>query len=58
MPKVDMSSKAITSRLKRVSQLRKLCLSLGAAKISSIHSEKGGKVATHLVVRPDKRKNK
>ena len=58
MPKVDMSSKAITTRLKRVSQLRRLCLSLGAAKINSIHSEKGGKGATQLVVRPDKRKQK
>jgi hypothetical protein len=58
MPKVDMSSKAITTRLKRVSQLRRLCLSLGAAKINSTHSEKGRKEATQLVVRPDKGKNK
>lgn len=27
--KVDMSSKAVTVRLKRVSQLRRLCLALG-----------------------------
>lgn len=33
MPKVDMSSAAINTRLKRVSQLRRLCLSLKAAKI-------------------------
>lgn len=30
--KVDMSAKAVTIRLKRVSQLRRLCLSLGKAK--------------------------
>lgn len=29
--KVDMSAKAVTTRLKRVSQLRKLSLSLGKA---------------------------
>lgn len=32
MTKVDMSAKAITTRLKRASQLRDLCLSLGKAK--------------------------
>jgi hypothetical protein len=30
---VDMSSEAIATRLKRVSQLRRLCLSLGKARI-------------------------
>jgi len=30
--KVDMSPKAVTVRLKRVSQLRRLCLSLGKAR--------------------------
>ena len=30
--KVDMSQEAVTARLRRVSQLRKLCLSLGKAK--------------------------
>lgn len=29
--KVDMSPKAVTLRLKRVSQLRRLCLALGKA---------------------------
>jgi len=32
MLKVDMSAAAVTTRLKRVSQLRRLCLSLAAAK--------------------------
>jgi hypothetical protein len=31
--KVDMSASAVTVRLKRVSQLRRLCLALGGAKI-------------------------
>jgi hypothetical protein len=35
MPQIDMSAAAITARLKLVSQLRRLCLSLGAAKIDS-----------------------
>ena len=30
--KVDMSAKAVTARLKQVSQLRRLCLSLAKAK--------------------------
>ena len=30
--KLDMSPQVITSRLRRVSQLRRLCLSLGKAK--------------------------
>ena len=33
MPKVDMSADAVTTRLKRVSQLRRLGLSLQKAKI-------------------------
>lgn len=31
--KVDMSAAAVTSRLKRVSQLRRLCLALGKATV-------------------------
>jgi hypothetical protein len=33
MPPVDMSAKAVTARLKLVSELRELCLLLGTAKI-------------------------
>lgn len=33
MLKVDMSAEAVTTRLKRVSQLRRLCLSLAAARL-------------------------
>lgn len=34
--KVDMSSRAVTARIRRVSQLRRLCLSLGKAKPATI----------------------
>ena len=33
MPQIDMSAEAVTARLKLVSELRRLCLSLGTAKI-------------------------
>lgn len=33
MREIDMSAEAVTARLKLVSQLRRLCLSLGTAKI-------------------------
>lgn len=33
MRQIDMSAEAVTARLKLVSQLRRLCLSLGKAKI-------------------------
>jgi hypothetical protein len=58
MPKVDMSSKAITTRLKRVSQLRRLCLSLGTAKIHAVATEKRVKRQEEGVVRPHKREAK
>jgi len=35
MARVDMSAKAVTTRLKLVSELRELCLLLGTAKIES-----------------------
>lgn len=35
MARVDMSAKAVTARLKLVSELRELCLLLGTAKIES-----------------------
>jgi len=33
MSQIDMSAAAVTARLKLVSQLRRLCLSLGTAKV-------------------------
>ena len=41
MKQVDMSAKAVTARLKRVSQLRRLCLSLQKAKLPT--EENSGK---------------
>ena len=35
MRDVDMSAEAVTARLKLVSQLRRLCLSLATAKVDS-----------------------
>jgi hypothetical protein len=35
MRQIDMSAEAVTARLKLVSQLRRLCLSLGTAKIKA-----------------------
>lgn len=35
MAKVDMSARAVTARLRRVSELRRLCLSLQKAKVLS-----------------------
>jgi hypothetical protein len=39
MKRVDMSAKAVTARLKRVSQLRRLCLSLQKAKLPAEKSD-------------------
>ena len=33
MRQIDMSAKAVTARLKLVSELRRLCLSLGNARV-------------------------
>jgi len=33
MRRIDMSAEAVTSRLKLVSELRRLCLKLGTAKV-------------------------
>jgi hypothetical protein len=35
MREIDMSREAVTARLKLVSELRRLCLSLGTAKIKN-----------------------
>lgn len=39
---VDMSAKAVTARLKLVSELRELCLLLGTAKIEAKPAAKRG----------------
>ena len=38
MKTVDMSSKAVTARLKRVAQLRRLCLALQKAKLPTVEN--------------------
>ena len=44
MRQIDMSAEAVTARLKLVSQLRRLCLSLQTAKISSQRTPKDSEV--------------
>ncbi|MDQ3173374.1 MAG: hypothetical protein M3Q91_06655 [Acidobacteriota bacterium] len=59
MLKVDMSSAAVTTRLKRVSQLRRLCLSLAAAKIVGEEARKiEVKNASSAIAKSHKRETK
>ena len=44
--KVDMSAKAVTARLKLVSQLRRLCLSLAKAKPVTSNEKSKDKTTT------------
>jgi hypothetical protein len=46
--KVDMSPRAVTVRLKRVSQLRRLCLSLGKAQPIEPASDTSAKTTSTL----------
>lgn len=58
MKQVDMSAKAVTARLKRVAQLRRLCLSLQKAKLPA--EENHPKPAEHQLKssQPDTRRGK
>jgi hypothetical protein len=47
MRQIDMSAEAVTARLKLVSQLRRLCLSLGKAKIRTQPLVKTSDVRNH-----------
>ena len=47
MRRIDMSREAVTARLKLVSQLRRLCLSLGTAKIKTKTLPKASGVQDH-----------
>jgi hypothetical protein len=59
MLKVDMSAAGVTTRLKRVSQLRRLCLSLAAAKIVGEEARKTDvKKATDTISKSYKRETK
>jgi hypothetical protein len=52
--KVDMSAKAVTTRLKRVSQLRRLALSLGKAKpVTNQSQEKTNQTNTPKINEPN-----
>lgn len=58
MPKVDMSAAAITTRLKRVSQLRRLGLSLQKAKLKQDGDRTDSdKPRNDLTSKPNKRKS-
>lgn len=49
MTKVDMSAGAVTARLRRVSELRRLCLSLRKAKLRSIDDKRNKTIPDHLL---------
>ena len=53
MREIDMSAEAVTARLKLVSQLRRLCLSLGTAKIRTQPLAKTADVKTREQVPHD-----
>jgi hypothetical protein len=58
MNKVDMSAEAVTTRLKRVSQLRRLGLSLRKAKIKKdVDKTKAVKRPHDLSSKPNNRKS-
>ena len=47
MRQIDMSPEAVTLRLKLASELRRLCLSLGTAKVKPQSSAKTSEVKEH-----------
>ena len=54
MSQIDMSAAAVTARLKLVSQLRRLCLSLGTAKVDPQPGESNEKVKHKREQEPQK----
>jgi len=58
MKQVDMSDKAVTARLKRVSQLRRLCLSLQKARLPGNESHPTTTERRSDPARPDTQKTK
>lgn len=59
MHKIDMSAKAVTTRLKRVSQLRRLGLSLQRAKIKvDPNTIKSNKLVCERLSQADKQNNR
>ncbi len=55
MKQVDMSAAAVTARLKRVSQLRRLCLSLQKAKLPSEDHTKSAEQRTEASSPPQQK---
>jgi hypothetical protein len=59
MPRVDMSAHAVTTRLKRISQLRRLCLSLQKVTIKPRSLKPASEqLRDDSPARPDQRKAK
>lgn len=59
MPRIDMSAQAVTTRLKRISQLRRLCLSLQKATIKPRASKaEAEELRDDSAARQDQRKAK
>ena len=52
MKHVDMTAKAVTARLRRVSQLRRLCLSLQKAKLPAAERHTSKISVPHLEASP------
>ena len=57
MRQIDMSGEAVSARLKLVSQLRRLCLALGTARIRTQPISKGSnvKIAGPVPTDPEQR---
>ena len=55
MRQIDMSAEAVTSRLKLVSELRRLCLKLGNAKIRPRRDRRSEKDGEYEDKRPKPR---
>ena len=59
MAGVDMSAQAVTTRLKRISQLRRLCLALQKAKIKPRNAKpEAEELRDDSAARTDRRKAK
>jgi hypothetical protein len=56
MPRVDMSAKAVTARLRLVSDLRDLCLLLGKAQIEQKPNRNQGRSSKRKSTRKKKSK--
>ena len=53
MTKIDMSAEAVTARLKRIEQLRRLCVSLGKATFPASKENEPEKSVARVKERED-----